>query len=223
MRNGGVTGLQHLCGWGPSPCTCSMESVKGLCCLQQTHTRVQIQGNFRKWPFDHWHGASLGSAIRCVVRVESHAFYSFLSLHWKMLLSAWGISVWRTVSLHIQTSSSANKENLLRQELTVAAQTAVTMVLRNTPMRGKGRTDPLGGNFLFSWFDDFMWMMCFSLPMPCILSQWLLIADPALAELITGGKGELNAIPLRALLSQGSHNFSTALVSGMGRRAQSMK
>lgn len=54
-----------------------------------------------------------------------------------------------------------------------------------------------------------------------ILSQWLYIAAPAPAELTTSREGELSANPLRAHLSQGSHNFSTALVLDMGRRVQS--
>lgn len=58
-------------------------------------------------------------------------------------------------------------------------------------------------------------MMHYSTTMACILSQQLHIAAPALAELV--GKGELNANRLRAHLSQGSRNFSTGLISDMGR------
>lgn len=97
----------------PIHALCSMESVKGLCWLQQMHTEVQIQESSRAWPFGHWCVTFLGSAIRCLVGVESHLSPLFIVYtgRWSFLCEAflW----WRTASLHIQTSSSANKENLL--------------------------------------------------------------------------------------------------------------
>lgn len=114
-RNGQVTSLQHLCRWGSYACT-EFQWSQGKGGVD--FSRCTLGSKFRKSQ-EQWHVAFSGPATKCLVRVETRAFSSFLCLHWQNILSVWGwgIFVWRTASLHIQTSSSAKKSSCARSWL----------------------------------------------------------------------------------------------------------
>lgn len=179
-----------------------MESVKGLCWLQ--HTGVQIQASFRAMAIWPWTCRFPGICNQ-VPGESGKTGFLLLSLSTPAddpsCMRHFCVENWVTKHPNKILCKQRKPSVHTKEPDCVAGQTTVTMVLRNTTTLGKGRTDPLGGNFLFLWFDNSMWMMCYSMTMAYILSQRLHIAAPAPAELITSGEGELNANPLRAHLS----------------------
>lgn len=135
----------------------SMESVKGLCWLQQTHTRVQIQENFRAmaiWPLPC---GCLGICNQ--VPGESGKTCSLL---FSLSTLADGPFYMRCFCVENNVTAHPN-QILCKQKAPVLGtdcgwtNNSIHGAKKHT--RGKGRTDLLGGNFLFLWFDDLMWVM----------------------------------------------------------------